>query len=148
MDNIEQKLISLLRRNARASISDLAIELGVSRATVRARIKQLIDDGDILGFSVVLKGDRFELPVRGITLIEIEGKGKEKIIAKLSGFPEVQAIHSTSGHWDLIVEFGTETLAGLNDVLGRIRLIDGINASETSLFLATHRSTIANSQVR
>lgn len=140
MVNIDQKLISLLRRNARASISELATALGVSRATVRARMKYLVDNGEILGFTVVLKGDQSELPVRGISLIEIEGKGKDKIVTRLSGFAEIQAIHSTSGRWDLIVEFATQTLAELNNVLERIRLIDGINTSETSLFLATNRS--------
>ena len=139
MKDIDQKLISALRRNARASVSDLALELKVSRATVRARMQRLSETGQILGFTVVLKGDTFELPVRGITLIEIEGKGKEQIISRLSGFPEIQVIHSTSGRWDLIVEFGTETLTALDDVLGRIRLIDGISTSETSLFLATNR---------
>ncbi len=97
-------------------------------------------DGEILGFTVVLKSDAADMPVRGLTLIEIEGKGNERIISRLRGFAEIQAIHSTNGRWDLIVEFGTDTLADLDQVLRQIRLIDGINTSETSLYLATHRS--------
>jgi DNA-binding Lrp family transcriptional regulator len=145
MDKTDQKLIATLRQNARASISDLALELGVSRATVRGRMERLEKTGEILGYTLSLKGDMEENPVRGITMIEIEGKGNERIIARLRGFPEIQAIHSTNGQWDLIVEFGTDTLADLDSVLRQIRLIDGVNTSETNLFLATHRSNKATS---
>ena len=140
MDNIDQNLVAILRQNARASISDLALELRVSRATVRSRMDRLVKSGEILGYTLSLKGDLEERPIRGITMIEIEGKGNERIIARLRGFPEVQAIHSTNGQWDIIVEFGTDTLADLDKVLREIRLIDGVNTSETNLFLATHRS--------
>lgn len=140
MDKIDQNLVAILRQNARASISDLALELRVSRATVRSRMGRLVKSGEILGYTLSLKGDLEERSVRGITMIEIEGKGNERIIARLRGFPEVQAIHSTNGQWDIIVEFGTDTLADLDKVLREIRLIDGVNTSETNLFLATHRS--------
>ncbi len=107
-------------------------------------MERLVKDGEILGFTIVLKSDANDMPVRGVTLIEIEGKGNERIISNLRGFPEVQAIHSTNGQWDLIVEFGTETLARLDEALKRLRLIDGINTSETNLYLATHRSSQAS----
>ncbi|MFC4271228.1 AsnC family transcriptional regulator [Sneathiella chungangensis] len=141
MDKTDQKLIAALRQNARASVSELAMSLGLSRATVRTRMDKLIEEEEIIGFTVVLKEDLAEFPVRGITLIEIEGKGNERIISRLRGFPEIQAIHSTNGRWDLIVEFGAETLADLDKVLRQLRLIDGINASETNLYLATHRTS-------
>ncbi|MCR9213456.1 MAG: Lrp/AsnC family transcriptional regulator [Proteobacteria bacterium] len=148
MDETDQKLIAALRRNARASVSDLSIELGVSRATVRSRMERLVKEGEILGFTIVVKSDANDMPVRGVTLIEIEGKGNERIISNLRGFPEIQAIHSTNGQWDLIVEFGTETLAKLDEALKRLRLIDGINNSETNLYLATHRSSHTSSARR
>lgn len=143
MDKIDQNLVAALRQNSRAAISELALELGVSRATVRSRMERMVRDGDILGFTVVLKEDASDMPVRGITLIEIEGKGNERIINRLRGFTEIQAIHSTNGRWDLVVEFGTDTLADLDKALQRLRVIDGIQASETNLFLGTHRSNQA-----
>ena len=59
-NSLDQKLISALRHDARASLSNLAILLGVSRTTVRARIDRLQQSGEILGFSVVLKDDAKE----------------------------------------------------------------------------------------
>lgn len=139
MTRTDQKLIAALRRNARASVSDLAAEIGVSRATVRARLDRLIESGEIVGFTVTLRSDVRGAPVQGVILIAIEGKGTERIVATLRGMPEVQRIHTTNGRWDLIVELGADTLADLDAVLRRIRLIDGVATSETNLYLSTRQ---------
>lgn len=137
MDNADQQLVAALRRNARASISDLADQLQLSRATVRTRLQRLLTSGKILGFTVVVEGEGRRLPTRGITLIEIEGSQTERIVQALQGMPEVQEIHTTNGRWDLIVELGTKSLPALDQVLRRIRLINGVTKSETSLYLST-----------
>lgn len=76
-------------------------------------------------------------------MIEIEGHVTDRVIAALGGLPEVSSIHTTNGRWDLILELGSPTLTDFDAVLRRIRLIPGITASETSLLLATPRSTRA-----
>ncbi|MFZ5710288.1 MAG: Lrp/AsnC family transcriptional regulator [Pseudomonadota bacterium] len=138
-DDIDQRLIAELRRDGRASYSDLADRVGIARATVRARMDRLIRSGEIAGFSVVTRGDVTAMPVRGLMMIGIEGRGAERIMARLAGFPEIQAVHSTNGRWDLIAEIGTRTLEEFDAVLFRVRGLDGVTASETSLLLATRR---------
>lgn len=140
MDDLDRKLISALRHDARASLSDLALLLGVSRTTVRVRIERLRDRGDIVGFTVVLKEDAHRDAVRGLMMIGIEGRGAERVVRLLNGLTSVRAIHSTNGRWDLIVELGTDTLEELDDVLGRIRRFEGISSSETNLLLATRKA--------
>ena len=49
MDNIDQQLLSLLRKDARASVATLAQKLGVSRGTVTNRVTKLEDAGIIVG---------------------------------------------------------------------------------------------------
>jgi DNA-binding Lrp family transcriptional regulator len=143
MDDLDLRLVTVLRHDGRRSISDLAVELGVSRATVRSRIERLHARGDIVGFTVILRADTVSLPVRGIMLIEVEGRAKDRIVDVLGGYPEVSAIHTTNGKWDLIVELGAQNLTDLDALLGRIRLIPGVTASETNLLLATPRTTRA-----
>jgi DNA-binding Lrp family transcriptional regulator len=140
MDAIDNKLIALLRRNARASISELASNLGITRATVRARMDRLTAEGEVVGFTAVLRGDAEDAPVRGVMLIEIEGKGSDRIIRRLSGMPEIRTIHTTNGRWDVVIELSAETLPALDQVLRTIRQIDGVQNSETSLYLTTRRS--------
>ncbi|RFC67008.1 MULTISPECIES: Lrp/AsnC family transcriptional regulator [Mesorhizobium] len=143
MDALDEKLVTLLRHDARRSISDLAVDLGVSRATVRARIERLERQSDILGYTVILRADALEQRVRGITMIEVEGHAADKVVRALGGFPEISAIHTTNGRWDLVVELNTDTLTQFDAVLRKMRLIPGITGSETSLLLATPRSTKA-----
>ena len=143
LDALDQRLIQHLRHDARQSISDLALKLDVSRATVRARIERLERDGEILGYTVILRAETIEMPVRGVMLIEVEGRATARVIDVLSGFAEVSAIHTTNGKWDLVAEIGTDDLSALDQVLRRIRLIPGITGSETNLLLATPRSTRA-----
>jgi DNA-binding Lrp family transcriptional regulator len=139
----DQKLLTLLRHNSRRSISDLAHELGLSRATVRARIERMERDGDIIGYTVVLRADAVSMPVRGLTMIEVEGRATSRVVDSLSGLVEVGAVHTTNGKWDLIVELGAASLTDLDSVLRRIRLIPGVTASETNLLLATPLTTKA-----
>lgn len=143
MDDLDVKLITLLRHNGRRSVTDLAIGLETSRATIRARKDRLERDGRILGYTVILRADAVGLPVRGMMLVEIEGRGAEKVIDTLAGFPEISEIHTTNGRWDLIVELGAGSLSELDSVLRRIRHVPGIARSETNLLLATPRSTRA-----
>ncbi len=143
MDEIDTRLTARLRHNGRQSISALAAELGLSRATVRARIERLERSGTILGYTVILKSDAIEQPVRGIVMIAVEGVAADRVVRSLAGFAEIAAIHTTNGRWDLVVELGTESLADLDAALRRIRLIQGVRDSETNLLLATPRSTRA-----
>ncbi|MBP2551487.1 DNA-binding Lrp family transcriptional regulator [Neorhizobium galegae] len=143
MDDLDTRLVTLLRHDARRSVSDLALDLGVSRATVRARMERLETSGNIIGYTVILRADAVELPVRGIMMIEIEGRMADRVIRTLGGFPEISEIHTTNGRFDLIVEVGAASLAEFDAVLRRIRLVPGITGSETSLLLATPRSTRA-----
>ena len=137
MDNTDQKLIAALRRDSRAPLSGLAVELGLSRTTVRSRIERLIERGEILGFTLRLKSDIAHAPVRGMMMLAIEGRGAEKVMHRLLGITAVQAVHSTNGKWDLIAEIGTDTLEELDKVLFDIRRIDGVMRSETNLLLST-----------
>ncbi|KEJ87919.1 Lrp/AsnC family transcriptional regulator [Sulfitobacter donghicola] len=139
MDDMDHQLIGALRHDARASLSDLAARLGVSRTTLRARLSRLQNRGDIVGFSVITRADVAQDPVRGLMMIGIEGRGTERIKRQLSAMAELRAVHSTNGRWDLIVEIGTSTLAELDIVLGRIRNLDGVASSETSLLLSTQK---------
>ena len=141
MDSHDTQLIAALRRNARMSLSDLAATVGLSRVTVRNRLNRLQTDGVITGFTVVLAEDIRENPVRGLMMLGIEGRGTDRVLRNLGGISAVQAIHTTNGKWDVIVELGTDTLETLDGVLTKIRRLEGVTTSETSLLLATQMTT-------
>jgi len=141
MDDLDRKLIATLRRDSRMPLSDLAKHLGVARATARARIERLLASGEIQGFTILTRQDVAQSPVRGLMMLKIQGAGTERISHRLTGLPQVTAVHSTNGSWDLIIEIGTDTLEAFDQVLFEIRRLDGVISSETNLLLSTRKST-------
>ena len=140
VDDLDQALIAQLRRDGRASVLHLADRLGVSRATVRPRLALLLERQEILGFTAITRADAQDAPVRGLMLIGIEGRGADRIMARLTAMAQVTAVHSTNGRWDLIVDLAAGSLSELDDVLRRIRDLDGVMTSETNLILSTRRA--------
>ena len=139
MDNLDRRLLALLREDARATIAALAKALGVARGTVQNRIARLERDGTIVGYSVRLKPQVEEHRIRALMTIAVEGNRIEAVIAALRGDPAVGALHSTNGRWDIIAELRAESLAAFDEVLGRIRRLEGISSTETSLLLSTFK---------
>jgi len=141
MDKNDTKIIAELRRDARISLSSLASAVGLSRVTVRARLNRLVSNGVIVGFTAILRDDIRANPVRGLMMLGIEGRGTDRILRTLGGYSAVQAIHTTNGKWDLIVELGTDTLESFDEVIAKIRRLEGVSTSETNLLLATRMTT-------
>jgi DNA-binding Lrp family transcriptional regulator len=139
MDTLDRRLLALLRENARTSIASLAKALGVARGTVQNRIARLERDGTIVGYSVRLKPQVEEHRIRALMTIAVEGNRIEAVIAALRGDPAVGALHSTNGRWDIVAELRAESLAAFDEVLGRIRRLEGIASTETSLLLSTFK---------
>ncbi|PTV95809.1 DNA-binding Lrp family transcriptional regulator [Rhodobacter aestuarii] len=139
LDTTDQRLIAALRRDGRAAVSDLAGHLGLSRATVRARIERLMNRGEISGFTVITRTDVATAPVRGLMMLAIDGRQTEKIVTRLLGLPPVQAVHTTNGQWDLIAEIGARSLAELDETLLQIRRLEGVSRTETNLQLSSRR---------
>ncbi len=137
MDDLDRALVTLLRADARTPAASLAKRLKVSRATVQNRIARLRASGDILGFTLKTP-PADEGRVRAITAIAVEGERTAVVLAALRGLPEVEAVHMTNGRWDMLAELNTDSLAAFSAALDRLRTIEGIAASETSLLLKTH----------
>ena len=139
MDTTDRRLLALLRENARASIASLAKALGVARGTVQNRMARLEQDGTILGYSVRLRPQVEEHRIRALMTIEVEGNRIDAVLAALRGDPAVGALHSTNGRWDIVAELRADSLEAFDQVLGRIRQLDGISRTETSLLLSTFK---------
>ncbi|KNY18002.1 AsnC family transcriptional regulator [Shinella sp. SUS2] len=137
MDTIDRKLLALLRKDGRASLSALAEELKVSRGTVQNRMERLTRGGVIAGFSVRVTEADDPHAVRAIMMIEITGQKTLAAIQALRGLPEVRALHTTNGAWDLVAEIHADNLVEFERVLRGVRAMDGVSKSETSLLLTT-----------
>ncbi|MBY3131625.1 AsnC family transcriptional regulator [Rhizobium leguminosarum] len=140
MDDLDTELLSALRHNARISVSSLAAMTGASRATVATRIDRLVASGTIVGFTIRTGHETRSAGVRAIVMIEVLGKLADRVADQLRGLPQVRALHSTNGKWDFVAELEDRDLAAFDETLRRIRLINGINSTETSILLKTSKT--------
>jgi DNA-binding Lrp family transcriptional regulator len=139
MDSTDLQLIALLRQDARATVAQLAHKLGVSRGTVTNRLKRLEDDGVITGYTVRLRPDTEPNLITAWMSITVDGNQTREVIAHLLGEPGVASLHDTNGRWDLLAELRAGNLNELASVLERVRLINGIAGTETSIHLQTYK---------
>lgn len=142
LDNIDRMLLGLLRENARASVSSLAKQLNVSRATVQNRINKLEHADIITGYTTLVSsaGNENLAQIRALMSIEITNSSTPKLRQKLLSEPSVCAIHTTNGRWDMVIELQASSLESFDKALGRIREIKEISASETSILLSSFRT--------
>lgn len=139
LDDTDRELIALLRDNARTPVVALAKQLRVARATVQNRIARLERDGVIVGYSVRLKPAAEAQRIRALMSIAVEGNRTAEVLRELRGHPNVAALHSTNGRWDLVAELRADNLEAFDSVLSGVRLIAGIAHTETSILLSTYK---------
>lgn len=140
LDDIDHRLIGLLRTDARMPVNKIALTLGVSRATATARLQKLNDGGVIAGFTVVLQSNLETPGVRAITMVEVDGRHEDAVARKLLRLPEVRQLHATNGRWDLVAEIEVEAVSAFDDLLRSIRNIEGIRSTDTSILLKTRKA--------
>jgi len=138
-DDLDRRLLALLREDGRASTAALAERLKVSRGTVQNRIDRLQRSGLLVGFTIKLRNELDNSGIRAITMIELRGGASDAVIAALRQIPEAVRVHTTNGRWDLVVEIHTETLGEFDGVLRELRALKGVANSESNLLLAAYK---------
>jgi DNA-binding Lrp family transcriptional regulator len=137
MDVIDQKLISALRENGRASTAMLARLVGRSRTSVQSRIERLERQGIITGYGVRLAPEHGLGAVRAHVMIKVGPKEARAVTAALRDISQVRLLHSVSGDVDLIAVAVTASVTEMDQVIDRIGALDGVERTTSSIILST-----------
>lgn len=136
MDDKDQKLLSLLRENARLSTSELARKMGLSRTTVQDRMARLEDRGVIAGYTIRL-GDKGDQKVRAIVMFKIRPRTQAAVVSRIKSMMEVFSLYSISGDNDLCAVVGAENTSALDRALDKLGAIEGVERTRSSIMLST-----------
>jgi DNA-binding Lrp family transcriptional regulator len=137
MDELDKKLIVALAANARIPISTLAVDLGLARTTVQARIDRLERNGTIAGYTVRLSEITTMGRIRATVLLQIDPQKQTSIIGRLKANHYVKETFTASGRFDLVLQIVAGTTAQLDTILDRIGALDGVKSSESLIRLTT-----------
>ena len=137
IDSKDQSIISLLQKDGRMSVKDIAKAMGLTRTTVTKRMERLEASGVITGYSAVVRKDFFDKKIRGWVMINTIPNLEEAAISAMKMIPEVSRIYTTNGRWDLAVAIWAADLKSFDAALTKIRQVDGIESTETNLLLSS-----------
>jgi DNA-binding Lrp family transcriptional regulator len=137
LDDVDERLLTLLRDDARQTIAQLAKELGISRGAIYSRLARLEEGKVVAGYTVRL-GNAFSASrIRAHMMIKTLPRFHREVEAALAAMPQVQAIHAISGEYDIIAMLEAEDSAQLNELIDEVGLLDGVERTTTSVILAT-----------
>ncbi|MEM8591366.1 MAG: Lrp/AsnC family transcriptional regulator [Pseudomonadota bacterium] len=135
LDATDRKLLTLLRQDARASVTELAGAAGLSRVTVASRLKALRGNGTIRRFTVELAEPMEEEVIRATSLLEADLSKIDRLHRDLRRLPEIQRLYTTNGKWALVAEHETRNLSAFDSFLNKMGKMDGVVNVETCLHL-------------
>jgi Lrp/AsnC family transcriptional regulator for asnA, asnC and gidA len=138
---LDKRIIEHLQEDGRRAFTQIAHELGVSEAAVRARTNRLVDRGilQIVGVTDPLKLGFQQMAMVGI---RCERDRLVQVAEAVSAFPEVDYVVITAGTYDVLIEVVCEDNGALLDFLAqKLRAIDGVRDTETFVYLRMVKQT-------
>ncbi len=129
-------LLNLLRENARATTSDLARKLGVSRTTVQTRMERLRDEGVIVGYAVKTSLEFESSQIVALVTVVIAPKSMSSVVGALKKRPEVRRVYSVNGPYDLFTEIAAPTVADVDIILDFIGELDGVERTTSMIVMS------------
>lgn len=133
----DQQLLSVLRGNARATTTQLAQILGVSRSTAQKRLERLETEGVIAGYTVQLSSEYLDQEIKAHVMITVSPRMTADIISHMEKLEGIRAIYSVSGPHDLIAEVAAMSVTDLDAVIDKIIAIEGVERTVSSVILST-----------
>ena len=139
LDEISKEIIEQLQQDGRRSYASIGHAVGLSEAAVRQRVQRLLDAG---AMQIVAVTDPMTLGFRRQTMIGIRCNGQlEQVADQLAGMHEIDYVVITAGSFDLLIEVVCEDDDELLEILGRVRAIPCVTATETFVYLKLRKQT-------
>ncbi|RLF99540.1 MAG: Lrp/AsnC family transcriptional regulator [Candidatus Wolframiiraptor sp.] len=133
LDDIDLRIIELLRKDGRMSFIDIGRKVGLSEGAVRRRIKLLQEKGIIKRFTIEV--DR-GYGVSAITFIHLEYSSSAKdVVNKVAKVPGVETVYELTGRFDALAIISAPSIGELNERIDMIRNIEGVKGTETAVIL-------------
>ncbi|HYC37438.1 MAG TPA: Lrp/AsnC family transcriptional regulator [Usitatibacter sp.] len=136
MRDKDQRLIDLLKLDARAPVAELARKLGVARTTVQERLRRLEESGAIAGYTVRLGQAAGRAAITAHVLLEVNPKRADTVIRELKALVPIRGLYALSGSFDYLAIIETASTHEMDGILDRIGRLEGVAKTESSIVLS------------
>jgi DNA-binding Lrp family transcriptional regulator len=138
MDAVDQRIVALLRENARRSFKDIGDAVHLTAPAVKRRVDRLEREGVILGYTAVVDPRAHGWHAEAFVDLFCEGNMPGEAIKRaVEGEPGVVSAHTVAGEASALLHVMAEDTQDLESALERIRATDGISRTVTEVVLST-----------
>jgi Lrp/AsnC family transcriptional regulator for asnA, asnC and gidA len=135
LDEIDKKLLNILQRDARTPFAKIAREFGVSEATVRFRVKKLIDKGVVTRFITLLDPRKIGVPITATIVAKVEQTLLDKAVEQIASFDEAHHVFQSTGEYDIVAVVHARDMTHLSEIRKRVKMLPGVK--DVSVSVAT-----------
>jgi DNA-binding Lrp family transcriptional regulator len=133
LDDIDEKIIAILKENGRTSYTDIGERTGLSEGAVRRRVNTLLETGNIKKFTIQVG---LEKGTKAILLLSIKPSvPTSKISAALVNISGAEIVHEVTGEYDIAVFLYASNIKEINHCIEEVRGIDGVLSTNTMIIL-------------
>jgi len=138
LDDTDRAILRILQENARTPFSEIARRIEMSSATVHDRVGRLEDAGVINGYHADVDAKKVGYGVSALVGLRVEQGREEDALSRLREIDGVQAIHLTTGEWDVMLRVYAKDTDALRDLMfDNVAAMDGFSRSQTMIILGT-----------
>jgi len=141
LDEVDQKIIERLRKNARTTFVDIGKALGVSDATVYNRVKRLLEVGVIKRFTIDVDQAAIGPFAHGFIMVNVKPGSVKEVSKQLVEIEKISKIYEVHGSEDLIVKVGAKNLGKVRSVILKVRGIPDVVQTEFIPVFKTWKDT-------
>jgi Lrp/AsnC family transcriptional regulator for asnA, asnC and gidA len=139
LDVLSKQIIEQLQQDGRRSYAAIGKAVGLSEAAVRQRVQRLVELG---AMQIVAVTDPMSLGFLRQTMVGIRcGGDLERVAGHRAGMEEIDYVVITAGSFDILIEVVCEDDEQLLEILGRVRGIPSVTATETFVYLKLCKQT-------
>ncbi|MFO7251908.1 MAG: Lrp/AsnC family transcriptional regulator [Actinomycetes bacterium] len=139
LDDISKQIIEQLQMDGRKPYAAIGKAVGLSEAAVRQRVQRLLDSG-VMQIVAVTDPLMLGFPRQAMIAVKCDGD-LERVADELASLEEIDYVVLTAGSVDIIVEVVCEDDQHLLEILGKIRGIPSVRATETFVYLKLRKET-------
>ncbi len=137
MDTLDERIVSRLVADARASYADIGSAVGLSAPAVKRRVDKLLDLGVLQGFTAVVDPEALGWGTEAFVEVHCHGNvPAHRIRSGLEPLPEVVAAYTVSGQSDAIVHMRAADIHHLETAMERLRSVDFVNRTVSTVVLS------------
>lgn len=136
IDTMDIRILSELLDQARISNSEIAQRLNITEATIRRRIKNLVEKGIIMKFSIHINYRLIENTVKAYIQVKAATDCLDEVVAKIVDHNRVIAVYRVTGEYDLLLVTLFVGMAELQEFIDKYLKIDGVKETQTQIVMS------------